>query len=114
MPDYPRTVPEFLNDAIKMYHDKGEEYGHTYWTFGKVMEALMPGGLTVRTADDWSRLAIVNQIVGKLIRYLHCWTDPNTEELDDLGVYAFILEHIDDSIRHRNDRASGAGSGTAE
>lgn len=110
----PMTVEQLIENAIATYQTKGQKYGHTYWKFGRVMEELFPGGLEINNADDWTRISIINQIVGKLIRYTKNFHDPNTEELDDLGVYAFILEHIDDCIRHRNNRASGTGSSAAE
>jgi len=107
-------VRQRLDHAADTYDLKGLEYGHTYWKFGHVMQDLFPIGLTITNADDWTRLSIINQIVGKLCRYVNDWEEPNTKELNDIGVYIFILEYIDDCIRHRDNRPIRTGSSAAE
>ena len=91
------TVHELMENAMKWYAEKGQVYGHTYKRFGLIMSALFPGGLTIKSVDDWNRLGVLVPIVGKLLRYTNLYQDPKrgAEELDDMAVYTFILESID-------------------
>ena len=90
-------VIELMDKASDRYIEKGKEYGHTYERFGEVMMALFPDGLLVTRADDWNRLGLLTMMVHKLLRYTNLYHDPKrgAEELDDMAVYTFILESID-------------------
>ena len=61
------------------------------------MKILFPKGLDLKTPADFNRYGALNLIITKLIRYCNNWEKPHQDSIHDLGVYAFILETVDDS-----------------
>jgi hypothetical protein len=86
-----------IRTALETADYKGKRYGHSYMTHGKVMEQLFPEGIAIESVKDLNRFGALNMIVTKLIRYCNQWEKPHQDSIHDLGVYAFILEDIDDS-----------------
>ena len=62
------------------------------------MKALFPNGIELKTVEDYNRFGVINMIVAKLTRYSQNWPKTHQDSLHDLGVYAFILESLDDSL----------------
>tara|TARA_R110000796_G_scaffold182231_3_gene298756 strand:+ start:1665 stop:1964 length:300 start_codon:yes stop_codon:yes gene_type:complete len=88
-----------MEQAHKTFKDRGKQYGQSYVQCGEVMQILFPNGIKLDTADDLNRMSLLNMVVNKLIRYSNMWDKPHKDSIHDLGVYAFMLEGIDDSIR---------------
>jgi hypothetical protein len=88
-----------LRNAIKTFETRGEAYGNSYLQYGEVMKILFPNGIKLETKDDINRMGLLNMIVSKLIRYTNQWGKPHKDSMHDLGVYSFMLEGLDDSIR---------------
>ena len=63
------------------------------------MKVLFPNGIELKTIDDFNRMGLLNMIVSKLIRYSNQWETKHKDSMHDLGVYCFMLESYDDSIR---------------
>ena len=102
------TASACMREALDTYNERRAEYGPSELKFGKVMDALFPNGLILKSADDWSRVGILVQIVSKLTRYSHNLAEPHLDSAHDLGVYAFMLEGFDrDTARYRNNRSDG-------
>jgi hypothetical protein len=84
-----------LQRATDTYRSRNRVYGNNYKRFGKIMQALYPDGVTLKTEHQWNRFGIIIQLVSKLSRYV---TDPLNGHLDsihDMGVYSFMLEELD-------------------
>ena len=58
--------------------------------------ALFPKGVNLKTIEDYNRFGIINMLVAKLTRYCQGWPKSHQDSIHDLGVYAFILESLDD------------------
>jgi len=86
-----------MQNALNTAKERGEQYGHSYLTHGEVVKVLFPEGIRLKTKKDFNRYGALNLIVTKLIRYCNSWDKPHQDSIHDLGVYAFILETIDDS-----------------
>jgi|TARA_R100000808_G_C2155393_1_gene167753 hypothetical protein len=86
-----------IEEALKTAKQRGEQYGHSYLVQGEIMKILFPNGIDLKTPEDFNRYGALNLIVTKLIRYCNKWDKPHQDSIHDLGVYAFILETIDDS-----------------
>jgi hypothetical protein len=89
-----------LEEAAKTFRERGASYGPSYIQYGEVMDVLFPDGVELKTKDDFNRMGLLNMVVSKLIRYSNQWKEPHKDSIHDLGVYAFMLEAVDDSIRH--------------
>lgn len=109
--EYPALGP--LREAAKTYRDRRETYGPSERLFGTVMQALLGDkDFMLHTVDDFVRMGLLVQIVGKLCRYV---ADPKRGHVDsahDLGVYAFMLEAEDRRIQDvpRDEHAEFAAS----
>ena len=88
-----------MEQAHKTFKERGSQYGASYTQYGEIMKVLFPNGIKLETNDDFNRMGLLNMIVSKLIRYGNMWDKPHKDSIHDLGVYAFMLEGIDDSIR---------------
>lgn len=97
MPSKKKSSPvEKLEKAIETFKDRNETYGDNYLVHGKVMQALFPNGVDLRTVKEYNRFGIVNMMVAKLTRYCNNWPGAHEDSVHDLGVYSFILESVDD------------------
>jgi hypothetical protein len=91
-----KSVPEMLRECAETYEQRSKVYGDTYKQFGAVMAALFPEGLTVKHADDWSRIGIMVQMVGKQKRYAENFQrGGHDDSLLDLSVYAQMLREVE-------------------
>ena len=87
-----------IEDALRTFKQRNKQYGDNYLTHGKVMTALFPNGIQLKTVEDWNRFGIVNMIVAKLTRYAQKWPNVSESTIDsvhDTGVYSFMLEALD-------------------
>jgi hypothetical protein len=85
-----------LQKAIKTFSERNKTYGDNYIQHGKVMKALFPNGVDLRTEKEYNRFGVVNMMVAKLTRYSQGWPSAHQDSIHDLGVYSFMLESLDD------------------
>ena len=94
-------VPERLRNAANLYEERNKLYKDNYKHFGRIMAALFPEGLTVQSPDDWNRVGLFVQVVGKITRYPAQWKEGgHPDSLDDVSVYSQMLAEVDDEIRN--------------
>jgi len=84
-----------IEDALETFKERNKTYGDNYLQHGKVMMALFPNGVELKTIEQHNRFGVVNMIVAKLTRYAQNWPAGHLDSVHDLGVYAFILESLD-------------------
>ena len=84
-----------MRSAQETFAERQLVYGDNYLRFGKVMEALFPDGFQISKADDWNRFGILVQEISKLTRYCNNFQEGHIDSQHDLGVYAFMLESLD-------------------
>ncbi len=97
-------APEYLEAGAKTYQERNKKYGDSYHKFGKVMIALFPEGLHIgergkndyEATNEWNRLGVLTQIVGKLCRYSNDFGNPHKDSIHDIMVYAAMLMELDD------------------
>jgi hypothetical protein len=90
------TPIENMEEAISTFKKRNKVYGDNYLTHGKVMQALFPNGVKLDTIKEHNRFGIINMMVAKLTRYSQGWPKAHQDSVHDLGVYAFMLESLDD------------------
>lgn len=61
-------VGELLKNCAELYQIKGNQYGHSYKKFGKIMESLYPDGITIKGEIEFNHYGIFFMLVHKIIR----------------------------------------------
>jgi hypothetical protein len=92
-----QSVPELLRACAITYEERNKLYGDNYKKFGRVMEAMFPEGLQLKSIQDFNRYGIFVQCVSKVMRYgenLH--KGGHQDSAHDLSVYAAMLEELTD------------------
>lgn len=89
-------VPDELKALADLFAERNAQYGESYRQHGDLMKSLFPEGLTLTTAEDFARFAIINMIAGKLNRYTNNFhTGGHDDSLRDAAVYSIIELDLD-------------------
>ena len=96
-----------LREAMNTFQERSKVYGKNYLQHGKVMTALFPNGVELKTEEEWNRFGIINMIVSKLTRYSQSWPNAHIDSIHDLGGYAFMLESLDITDKLTNSLTKG-------
>lgn len=89
------TVAGYLEDLGQIYEDRSRLYGDNYKKFGSIMMGIV-GKISIESSDDWTRIGLLVQIVGKITRYGNQFSaGGHPDSLDDCAVYAQMLQEID-------------------
>jgi hypothetical protein len=91
------TPDEYLSAASDTFREKRKQYGNNYRVLGKVMSAMFPDGLTIKTETDWNRIHLFLLSMVKKTRYANNYEKGGHEDsvIDDI-VYLAMLHEIDD------------------
>lgn len=104
-----------LRESADVFEERAKIYGMTYLRFGPVMAALFPNGVGAFNAHDMNRLAMVVQIVSKLVRYAGTFsTGGHDDSLLDLSTYAAMLRGLDADGRRMKELEAAAEKDLAE
>jgi hypothetical protein len=92
-----KSVPQAIRDLARIHDDRRSLYGDDYLHIGEVLAGIFPRGLVLRTSVDFNRFALVTDLVTKVSRYGRCMAkgQGHPDSLDDLSVYAQLLQHYD-------------------
>lgn len=89
------SIIDILESSIKTFEDRNKVYGSNYVRHGRIMHAMFPEGLTLKTVEDFNRFAIIEHIVGKVGRYVASMeAGGHRDSAHDIIVYAAILEQL--------------------
>jgi hypothetical protein len=92
-----QSVPELLRACAITYEERNKLYGDNYKKFGRVMEAMFPEGLQLKSIQDFNRYGIFVQCVSKIMRYgENLSKGGHQDSAHDLSVYAAMLEELTD------------------
>ena len=86
---------QILADAAELYSRRNADYGASYKTFGRIVDAIFPDGLPASTQDDYNRLAIFLTMLGKMHRYALNFKTGHKDSMRDVSVYAAMLLELD-------------------
>lgn len=83
-----------LEEAIKTNRARHEVYGDSVAVHARLLMTLFPNGIKLDTQRDAERSVMLFMITAKLARY--CQSIPHADSAHDLGIYALMLEALDD------------------
>ena len=78
----------------RMRNERKALYGDNYIRAGYAM-AFMLGKIELRTPRDYIRMGLLVQEFSKLSRYSVQWEKGHPDSLDDISVYAQLLQEVD-------------------
>ena len=85
-----------LRKAIDTYKERNAVYKDTYKIRGKVMEAIFPDGVVLKTAKDFNRFGMFTGVISKMIRYAaQLDNGGHYDSAHDAEVYAAMLNEIE-------------------
>jgi hypothetical protein len=87
---------KILEAAAKTYRERNAVYGDNYLRVGRMLEALFPDGILLKTAADHNRFHLFMLNIVKLSRYAVNFNNGGHQDsIHDATVYAAMLESID-------------------
>lgn len=99
-----KSAPEILETAAETYRERNKVYGDNFLRVSVALEAMFPQGLTVKTADDWTRLHLFLLSLMKVSRYaVNFQKGGHKDSIHDAMVYCAMLESADESISEKTD-----------
>ena len=87
-------VLDILKGSTDTFNERNDTYGSTFLNFGKIMKVLYPNGLMIEDVNGWNRLAILMQIITKLMRHTKEPGNPHIDSIHDVIVYAAMEEML--------------------
>ena len=87
------TPEQILAEMIETFQERKKLYGDNYKQIGKVMEALFPNGVTLKTIKEHNRYHLFLMIMVKVTRLAQT-NLKHKDSVHDLAVYAAMLESI--------------------
>lgn len=108
-----KSPDQILLDGAETYAVKNAEYGDNFRLFPRVMVALFPEGITLRTYEDWMRMQFFLLKVVKLTRYTqNIDAGGHPDSIHDDMVYSAMLEAVDAEFNYaRAHREPGEANG---
>jgi hypothetical protein len=83
-------VPAMLTEMTQTFRDRNSTYGDNYLLLGRIMAALYPDGITLKTEDDFIRYHWLDWAIGKLTRWVRAGMN-HDDSIKDAAVYLTML-----------------------
>lgn len=87
----PIRADKVLQQMAKTFRIKNKTYGDNYLHYGKVMLALFPGGITLKTAYDHVLFHWISWKMGKFTRFVQT-NLTHIDSIHDDAVYTAMIE----------------------
>lgn len=96
-------VGELLRSAADLFDERNAVYGNNFEMVGKLMVAMFPDGITLKTEEDHNRFHLFMLKVVKLSRYaINYENGGHQDSLDDDIVYTAMVGALDHRAGHRD------------
>lgn len=90
---------DILEQAAKVFRERNQNYKDNYIRLGKALEAMFPQGLTLYTAEEWTRFYFFMLMLVKVSRYAVNFDDRgHADSSMDACVYAAMLHAYDKDL----------------
>lgn len=89
-------VSQLLGRLKQLYSERNAVYKDNYKMVGRIMAAMFPEGVTLKTVEDFNRWHIFELAIVKLSRYaVQYQTGGHADSIEDKIVYLAMLAGID-------------------
>lgn len=97
------SVKDILQEAIKVYKLRNDEYGSSYKHFGKILSGYFPNGVKLNTEEDFARFGILTILLSKTDRYCKNFHRGGHEDsLLDIINYSSMLLELDQLFKRKD------------
>jgi hypothetical protein len=96
------TTDAILERAAALFKERIPVYGNNAPKVGNALLALFPDGVTLRTAEDFTRMYLFMMLVVKAGRYANNFHKGHADSLMDMTVFAAMLLSIDELNHDRS------------
>lgn len=79
-----------LKQMRRLHHERGITYKENYIALGRVMVALFPNGITLKTEEDFIRYDFLNWMMSKVTRFAQADLR-HVDSMMDASVYGAML-----------------------
>ena len=88
-----KTTIEFLEQALKTYKERNKVYGDNYKSVGRVMKALFPNGVNLKTEEDFNTWHLFELVIVKITRFANS-NLKHKDSIHDTAVYSAMIESL--------------------
>lgn len=98
---------EILKEMSELFEKKNAQYKSNWRQTAPFIKALFPEGIKLESESDINRFQFVLMIGTKLLRYSNNWKTPHKDSIQDLIVYAALLDACDDELEIKSKNNEG-------
>lgn len=88
-------VTQFLRKSADIYAERNAVYKDNYKMVGKLMVALFPNGITLKTVEEHNKFHLFMLAIVKLSRYATNYEAGHEPSVEDLIVYMAMVQALD-------------------
>lgn len=92
-------VAQKLHALADLFAERNAVYKDNFRMVGKLMEAMFPEGITLKTADDHNKFHLFMLKIVKLSRYAINYEQGHVDSSDDDIVYTAMVAALDEEAR---------------
>lgn len=92
-------VAEKLHDLADLFAERNAVYKDNFRMVGRIMEAMFPEGITLKTADEHNKFHLFMLKIVKLSRYAINYEQGHVDSSDDDIVYTAMVAALDEEAR---------------
>jgi hypothetical protein len=85
------SVEDVLREAATIFAERSATYRDNHERLAKMLAALFPDGIALKTAEDHARFLLLALELVKLTRYAVQWDSGHNDSLQDAIVYLAML-----------------------
>lgn len=90
------NVAESLVGAAETFAERNKVYGNNYEMVGRIMQAMFPNGITLKTVEDYNRWHLFELAIVKLSRYaVNYEAGGHQDSIHDMIVYLAMVQELD-------------------
>ncbi len=88
-----KDASDILKEASATFSERNKIYGNNYKNVGKVMTALFPDGVNLKTDEDFNNWHLFELVIVKITRFANS-NLTHKDSIHDSTVYCAMLESL--------------------
>lgn len=107
-------VSQLLGHLSELFAERNAVYKDNFRMVGRIMEAMFPEGITLKTEEEHNKFHLFMLAIVKLSRYAINYQDGHKDSLDDMIVYLAMVAAMDDERAAPRPSGNGDGGGDGD